>query len=972
MKRTKPMYLLLLLVILLNFDTTAQNQSFYRLNLPPYCAGSSVKYKINNIWDFYDGYNNTGHPKYFELTVSGPGVPALYGKQYLNNHLVGTSLTVEFFLLNTNNWFNTTDLNIHITGFYSLDGGNTFIEIPGSYSDILPIHNTFPDIDGPVWLSSPSNVQYSVPAINASVTYNWTLPNGWNNLSNPGSSILAQPANQAGNVGLTTSPAVDACNYPASLPVTISSCFNQGTTDHEFCAPQAWYKNALPSAYGSQNNNPVRMGDFDGDGNQDIVVFQDNVKVFTNPSGGYFQGPSVWNTVLVGVPQTTYPRMVGDFNGDGKDDIIAFGYWATEVGVSSNNSFNTSLFSAYGGFTYAQGYTNRNVVQRLIGDFDGNGMDDIVGFGYSLHAVALSNGSSFSTANFTGGYEFTANGMHQMNDMNKYPKMVGDFNGDGKDDVIGFGHSNVMVGLSTGSDFNFSNWTGMLTFEDGFTQQERPRMLGDFNGDGKDDIIGFGDNSVIVGLSNGVNGFNMNTWLMSYFTPATGWEVDGREIGVEFIPWNSVNPDQIFIADMNGDGLDDIVGFKDGHTWVSHSTGYKFLCPEPYNALGSATKHMPILVGNFDASDDAAEIVQLRTSSDYYQAADLYYMNCNACDAAIAEAQLINSNGSHQESGFYTLDVHDYCEDVVAIDVTGTTCQNAYNVEIHEFDISTHTSINTVFTTGWIDGTPPTQIDISSMFTFQPNVLYMVIFHVGYNLDAEYMWLRMDAQLPSGQIELTNDQGSRLHETKSGQFAVVNYYCLDKNSMAMQATASQCYDSYRFELVEVNTSLTPISAPLQQYPAGGSWNQGPLPNYVYISTSNMILGKMYRIQMFLQNDVGTTVTTRYVEFDDCIAGPPRLPKGRNGNISDNSDNPTSILYPNPFSSQRLNIQVGYYEEKTVLGVIYSIDGKELKSMELNSNDITSIDLTDLLPATYILKIIGNNNMEILRFTKTEH
>ncbi|MEH1902844.1 MAG: VCBS repeat-containing protein, partial [Nostoc sp.] len=86
-----------------------------------------------------------------------------------------------------------------------------------------------------------------------------------------------------------------------------------------------------------------------------------------------------------------------------------------------------------------------------------------------------------------------------------YPRQLGDVNGDGRDDIIGFGADNVYVarGKSNGTfgqasialDNNFTvndgGWTSFNLY---------PRQVGDVNGDGHADIVGFGADNVYVSL----------------------------------------------------------------------------------------------------------------------------------------------------------------------------------------------------------------------------------------------------------------------------------------------------------------------------------------------------------------------------------------------------------------------------------------------------------------------------------------
>ncbi|MFD9497727.1 N-acetylmuramoyl-L-alanine amidase [Streptomyces sp. NPDC060035] len=243
--------------------------------------------------------------------------------------------------------------------------------------------------------------------------------------------------------------------------------------------------------FGLNGETPL-SGDVNGDGKDDVVTFTHgpNNDVYVGLSNGSsFGGGQKWNDFfsLSGeVPAT------GDFNGDGKDDIVTFTHNATadvHVGLSNGSSFSGGqkwhdFFAPAGEFP-------------AVGDVNGDGKDDIITFTQGSSAdvyVALSTGSSFAPSKKV--HDFFAPGTEQ-------PR-VGDVNGDGRDDIVTFtsdANADVYVAFSDGARF-----TGGGKANDYFALPGEFPFVGDYNGDGKDDIVTFTHTAsadVYVGLSNG-------------------------------------------------------------------------------------------------------------------------------------------------------------------------------------------------------------------------------------------------------------------------------------------------------------------------------------------------------------------------------------------------------------------------------------------------------------------------------------
>jgi len=290
--------------------------------------------------------------------------------------------------------------------------------------------------------------------------------------------------------------------------------------------------------------------DFNGDGKDDIVTFNqgsagDVYVALSNGAG--FAGTSVkWQEFFAPAGETP---LTGDFNGDGKDDIVTFTHGSLNdvyVALSNGGGFGPGVkwhdFFGLAGEVPA------------VGDVNGDGKDDIVTFTRgSLNDVyvALSTGTSFAASAK----------WHDFFGLNGETPGVGDVNGDGKADIVVFSQgtlADVYVALSNGAGFvgTTVKWHDFFS-----TAGESPR-IGDFDGDGKADIATFTNNAaadVYVATSTGA-AFVGTTVKWSDFFGLAG----------EFP----------YTGDFDGDGKDDAVVFTKGSlsdVYTALSTGTGFL-----------------------------------------------------------------------------------------------------------------------------------------------------------------------------------------------------------------------------------------------------------------------------------------------------------------------------------------------------------------------------------------------------------
>ncbi|MGA7755592.1 MAG: VCBS repeat-containing protein [Candidatus Sulfotelmatobacter sp.] len=281
----------------------------------------------------------------------------------------------------------------------------------------------------------------------------------------------------------------------------------------------------------------VAIGDFNGDGKQDIAVpvysiftsFSDLTILLGNGDGTFEAGP------VVGVTgQNVNNAVAADFNGDGKLDLA--------ISLPDANEIQVLLGNGDGSFDALSPVSATGIFVVATGDFNRDGKPDLVlvNPGTSSVTILLGNGDGTFTEKtnivLSGGAEAVA---------------VGDLNRDGIPDlaVVNYVSQTVTILLGNG---------------DGTLKQVKAQpstgieplsiAIGDFNGDGISDLA----------VSNQNNGFpNLGTVTVLLGNGKGGFKAAAVS------PQTGSIPETVAVADFNGDGKPDLVTANAGSNTIS-------------------------------------------------------------------------------------------------------------------------------------------------------------------------------------------------------------------------------------------------------------------------------------------------------------------------------------------------------------------------------------------------------------------
>ncbi len=332
-----------------------------------------------------------------------------------------------------------------------------------------------------------------------------------------------------GNLQVMHSSSYDATEYQTGDTAGLREAGEDGRADFvSWSASRNGFFDSVGGTY-----DPL-TGDFDGDGRTDLLWYGEGSRADVMWWGGSRGGFPVADTSVE--VHGSYDPVAGDFDGDGFDDIYWYGPGSDYDTIWWGR--NRSNWPRGGSVDQVSG-----VYRLASGDLDGDGDDELLfykpGSGISVMYWGASRTSWPEREYFDIGGD--------------YEPVVGDFDADGSDDIFFYAEGSTQDQMYWGTDWTIGCSLPIPVqcsrnpYPDGgvstrFQVSGRySPAAGDFDGDGHAEVLWHG-----LGIRPDYR------WQVSDRTSKT---TDAIQIG---------GSHQLLVGDFDGDGSDDLVGYVPG------------------------------------------------------------------------------------------------------------------------------------------------------------------------------------------------------------------------------------------------------------------------------------------------------------------------------------------------------------------------------------------------------------------------
>ena len=255
------------------------------------------------------------------------------------------------------------------------------------------------------------------------------------------------------------------------------------------------------------------VGDFDGDGQSDVLWRNDDGRLagwLGQVNGGFISNAGFNHNVSTNWQVSG----IGDFDGDGRDDIL----WRYADG-----SVIDWLGRADGRFDGNTDDTNIKVGLDWhfagIGDFNGDGRDDVL---WRRDNGDLAEWLGQEDGGFSWNASFDQNVASSLQVAG-----IGDFNGDDRDDILWRDADGTVTNALGLADGNFDGNTDEVDIMVGLDWQVAG--VGDYDGDGRDDVLWRRDNGALAEWLGQADGSFILNASFNY-SAATSWQVQSPDV----------------------------------------------------------------------------------------------------------------------------------------------------------------------------------------------------------------------------------------------------------------------------------------------------------------------------------------------------------------------------------------------------------------------------------------------------------